>query len=76
MQLKSFHIVKFQHNCFHAQRTLDRPVVAKQHYYVRSRKKSSIMLEFQLNLQKHVNIYCWCLNKISIKRKKLCCKKF
>ena len=36
----------------------------KQHYYVRSRKKSSIMSEFQLNLQKHVNICCCSLYKV------------
>jgi len=47
---------------------------AKQHYYARSRSKP-VITELQLNLQKHINMCCCSFNKVSMKRKKLSCKK-
>jgi len=47
---------------------------AKQHYYVRSRNKPITISEMQLNLQKHTKICCNFI-KISIRRRKCCCKK-
>jgi len=43
---------------------------AKQHYYVRSRKKT-LHFRLQLNLQKHTSMCCCSFNKIPIKRNTL-----
>jgi len=74
--LRRFYIVILQHQVIpHAKRTSCGPIVAKQHYCIRSRKQSNIISEFQLKLQKHVNFCCCSFNKIRIKiKKKLCYK--
>jgi len=51
------------------------PVVGKQHFYAKNHYKPNIITELQLNLQKYIKVYCCCgFKKISMKRKKLCCK--
>jgi len=50
------------------------PVWAKQHYDARIRNKPTIIIELQLNFQKHINICSCVFNKILMKRKILCCK--
>ena len=52
------------------------PVVSKkQYYHIKNCNKLVIITELQQNMQKHINVCCCSFNKISIKRKKLCCKK-
>jgi len=61
---------------YHAWCTFNRPIVPKQHYYVRRRKKSNIMSEFSLKMLKHINI-CHCsLDKIWISRTNCSARKF
>jgi len=72
---KVLHCYFFNIKCYHAKRTFNCPPVAKQHDYHRSCKKSN-MLEFQQNLQKHVNINCCSFTKISIKRKNCAARNF
>ena len=43
--------------------------------YVRNRNKPTIITELQLNLRKYINICCCSFSKISILKRKNCCKK-
>jgi len=49
---------------------------AKQHYYIRSRRKPISILELQLNLQKHIKTCCNNFNKMSITRKNSAAREF
>ena len=57
-----------QHQVLPCQNYFQSSRSVKTTYYVRSHKKSSAMSEFQLNVQKHVNICCCSFNKMSIKK--------
>jgi len=41
----------------------------------KSQKKNNIIIELQLNLQKHINICCFGFNKMSMNKKKRVARK-